>query len=153
MTDPREEPMAEWSLHPRLRADSFPVICQGRLQFRLINDRRFVWGLVVPMHPGAEQLHRLPTDWRREALNGLQALSETLDDLYQPDRLNVGAIGNLVDQLHLHCVARFADDPAWPGVVWGAGDREPMKPIELLDRIQPIAAGLADGLARHSADG
>ncbi|MFO7809228.1 HIT family protein [Guyparkeria sp.] len=141
---------ADWSLHRQLKADSFPMINYGRLQFRLINDRRFVWTLIVPMCPGAEQLHRLPPDWRNEALDGLQALSDTLERLYQPDRLNVGAIGNLVDQLHLHCVARFKDDPAWPGVVWGAGEREPMTPIEVLARVQPIAAGLGDALARNS---
>ncbi|MFW6323353.1 MAG: HIT domain-containing protein, partial [Guyparkeria sp.] len=110
----------EWSIHPRLMADSIPLLNHGRLQFRLIDDRRFVWTLIVPMCPGAEQLHRLSPDWRNEALTGLQALSESLDRLYQPARLNVGAIGNLVDQLHLHCVVRRADDPAWPGVVWGA---------------------------------
>ncbi|MCL7751266.1 HIT family protein [Guyparkeria hydrothermalis] len=140
----------DWTLHPRLKADSFPIIQHGRLQFRLINDRRFVWVLIVPMHPGAEQLHQLSADWREETLTGLQALSETLEHLYDPDRLNVGAIGNLVDQLHVHCVVRRADDPAWPGVVWGAGTPEPMEPIELLARVQPIAAGLGDALARHS---
>ncbi len=141
---------AEWRLHPRLKADSIPVLSHGRLEFRLINDRRFVWTLVVPRCPQAEQLHQLPPDWRNEALDGLQALSEALERLYHPDRLNVGAIGNLVDQLHLHCVVRFRDDPAWPSVVWGAGEREPMEPIELLTRVQPIAAGLGDALARNS---
>ncbi|RRQ23975.1 HIT family protein [Guyparkeria sp. SCN-R1] len=150
MTDARPT-ATDWHLHPRLKADSFPVINHGRLQFRLINDRRFVWTLIVPMCPHAEQLHQLPPDWRNEALDGLQALSETLERLYHPERLNVGAIGNLVDQLHLHCVVRFAEDRAWPGVVWGAGEREPMEPIELLARIQPIAAGLGDALARNSA--
>lgn len=140
----------DWTLHPRLLLDSVPIVQHGRLAFRLIDDRRFVWTLIVPMYPGAEQLHRLPPDWRAETLTGLQALSETLDRLYGPDRLNVGAIGNLVDQLHVHCVVRRADDPAWPGVVWGAGTREPMKPIERLARVQPIAAGLGEALARHS---
>lgn len=142
--------LAEWTLHPRLMADSIPLINHGRLQFRLINDRRFVWALLVPMCPDAEQLHQLPPDWRAEALEGLQVLSETLEHLYRPNRLNVGAIGNLVDQLHLHCVVRDQRDPAWPGVVWGAGAREPMQPIELLGRVQPIAAGLREGLARNS---
>ncbi|MFI9651817.1 HIT domain-containing protein [Guyparkeria halopsychrophila] len=150
MTDsPRTD--SDWHLHPRLMADSVPLLNHGRLQYRLINDRRFIWTLIVPMCPNAEQLHHLPPDWREEALRGLQALSETLERLYHPDRLNVGAIGNLVDQLHLHCVVRFADDPAWPGVVWGAGEREPMTPIELLARVQPIAAGLGEGLGRNFA--
>lgn len=150
MTDPHQTD-SEWRLHPRLLADTVPLLNHGRLQYRLINDRRFLWALIVPMCPDAEQLHELPTDCREEALVGLQALSETLERLYHPARLNVGAIGNLVEQLHLHCVVRFVDDAAWPGVVWGAGEREPMEPIEQLARVQPIAAGLGDSLARNSA--
>ena len=139
-----------WQLHPRLLADSVPIIAHQGLQFRLINDRRFVWLLIVPMLEGAEQLHRLTPAWREHALDALEVSSATLEALYQPERINVGAIGNLVPQLHLHCVARFRDDPAWPGVVWGAGEREPMMPLELLARIQPIAAGLGQRLARNS---
>lgn len=144
------KPDPDWDLHPRLMADSVPVINHGRLQFRLINDRRFIWLLVLPRHAGAEQLHHLPADWREETLAGLDAASHVLDSLYQPTRINVGAIGNLVPQLHVHCIARFVDDPAWPGVVWGAGEREPAEPLELLVRVQPIAAGLAQRLARNS---
>jgi len=143
-------PDPDWVLHPRLLRDSLPIINHGRLQFRLINDRRFVWLLIVPMCHGAEQLHLLPTDWREETLAALDAASRTLESIYQPKRINIGAIGNLVPQLHLHCIARFVDDPAWPGVVWGAGERQPAGPYQLLQHIQPIAAGLAQQLARHS---
>ena len=143
-------PDPRWELHPRLEADSFPVIAHAGLQFRLINDRRFVWLLIVPMLERAEQLHQLPRPWREHALSALQTASETLEAIYQPARINVGAIGNLVPQLHLHCIARSRDDDAWPGVVWGAGEREALQPLELLARIQPIAAGLAARLARDS---
>lgn len=140
----------DWQLHPRLLADSLPILQQDGIQFRLVNDRRFIWVLVVPMHPGAEQLHRLPPTLRETTLLALQAISETLERCYRPTRLNIGAIGNLVDQLHVHCVARTTDDPAWPGVVWGAGEREPLDPLELLARVRVIAAGLTSELARHS---
>lgn len=143
-------PDADWELHPRLLADTVPVIAHEGIQFRLMNDRRFLWLVIVPMLKNAEQLHRLPIDWRQQTLAALDAASQTLDALHQPERINVGAIGNLVPQLHVHCVARFPDDPAWPGVVWGAGDRQPLMPIELLARVQPIAAGLGRRLARNS---
>ena len=143
-------PDPDWELHPRLLADSVPVMAHEGLQFRLINDRRFVWLLIVPMLEQAEQLHQLPPAWREHALTALDVASQTLEALFQPERINVGAIGNLVPQLHPHCVARFCDDPAWPGVVWGAGEREPLTPLELLARVQPIAAGLGQRLARNS---
>jgi diadenosine tetraphosphate (Ap4A) HIT family hydrolase len=142
-------PDPHWELHPRLRADTFPILAYNGLQFRLMNDRRFVWILIVPMLEHAEQLHELPPAWRERTLSAMDAASRTLDALFQPDRINVGAIGNVVPQLHVHCVARFHDDAAWPGVVWGAGVREPLPPLELLGRIRPIAAGLAESLARN----
>jgi len=135
-----------WSLHPRLLADSIPIIEHDGILYRLMNDRRFVWVLVLPMHPGAEQIHRLPASVRERCRRGMDAVCDTLDELHAPDRINVAAIGNVVPQLHVHCVARFTDDPAWPGVVWGAGEREPAAPVELLSRVRPLAAGLASRL-------
>lgn len=48
-----------------------------------------------------------------------QLVSETLEALYQPDKINLGALGNMVPQLHIHHIARFKTDIAWPGPVWG----------------------------------
>lgn len=139
-----------WRLHPRLLADSIPIIEHDGIQFRLMNDRRFVWVLVVPMHPGAEQVHQLPEPVRERARRCLDAACEVLDEIHRPDRINVAAIGNLVGQLHIHCIARFTDDAAWPGVVWGCGEREPAQPLELLARVRQLASGLTGRLGRHS---
>ncbi len=150
MTATARQATEAWTLHPRLLSDSVPIIEHEGVQFRLVNDRRFVWVLVVPMHPGAEQLHQLPAEVRDNTLRLVDATCHTLDEVYAPNRVNVAAIGNVVEQLHIHCVARFTDDPAWPGVVWGFGEREPAEPLELLGHVRRIAAGLADRLARHS---
>ncbi|MFW6042030.1 MAG: HIT family protein [Guyparkeria sp.] len=139
-----------WTLHPRLLIDSVPIIEHEGVQFRLVNDRRFVWVLVIPKHPGAEQLHHLPPAVRDQALRLVDATCHVLDEIYAPERVNVAAIGNVVEQLHIHCVARFTEDPAWPGVVWRFGAREPAEPFELLARVREIAAGLANRLGRHS---
>jgi diadenosine tetraphosphate (Ap4A) HIT family hydrolase len=48
-----------------------------------------------------------------------QAVNQALEALFQPDKLNLGALGNMVPQLHIHHIARFQDDIAWPGPVWG----------------------------------
>ncbi|MFO7581745.1 HIT family protein [Guyparkeria sp.] len=150
MTEPARPVHEGWTLHPRLLLDSIPIVEHDDIQFRLVNDRRFVWVLVIPMHPGAEQLHRLPPKMRENALRWVDATCATLDEVYDPERVNVAAIGNVVEQLHIHCVARFSDDPAWPGVVWGFGEREPAEPLELLGRVRRIAAGLANRHGRHS---
>jgi diadenosine tetraphosphate (Ap4A) HIT family hydrolase len=64
-------------------------------------------------------------------MDELVAASDALRALFSPDKLNVGALGNRVPQLHVHVVARFASDPAWPGPVWGAGSAVAYAPHQL----------------------
>ena len=71
----------------------------------------------------------------------LQLMSElywaqkTLWDLFNPDQLNVAAIGNKTPQLHIHIIARFNKDPAWPHTVWDHPIRAPY-PLEELEKIK-----------------
>ncbi|HEY4589686.1 MAG TPA: HIT domain-containing protein, partial [Thermoanaerobaculia bacterium] len=69
--------------------------------------------------------------------------SGVLERLFQPDKLNVGALGNVVPQLHVHVVARTVGDPAWPGPVWGSGAAEPYTEDELAEVRARLAAALA----------
>jgi diadenosine tetraphosphate (Ap4A) HIT family hydrolase len=62
-------------------------------------------------------------------------VSGLLTRLFRPDKLNVGALGNVVPQLHVHVVARFTTDAAWPGPVWGSGSAEPYGEKELGDLV------------------
>jgi diadenosine tetraphosphate (Ap4A) HIT family hydrolase len=71
---------------------------------------------------------------------GDRAAGEVLTLLFQPDKLNVGALGNLVPQLHVHVVARRATDPAWPGPVWGYGAAVPYEESELAEVREQLSA-------------
>ena len=113
-----------FSLHPRLSADCHELGQLGQSRLLLLNNAHYKWFILVP-EVTVDQIHLL-TQAEREALQGTaQQLSEVVESLYEPQRINVGALGNLVPQLHYHVVARHPDDPAWPGPVWGHPETTP----------------------------
>lgn len=108
-----------FELHPRLRQD---CLLLGRLELcclLLMNDRTYPWFILVPERPGITEVYQLPDLDQRHLIQESSALAHAIQMVFQPDKLNIAAIGNLVPQLHVHHVARFVGDPAWPGVVWG----------------------------------
>jgi diadenosine tetraphosphate (Ap4A) HIT family hydrolase len=90
-------------------------------QLRLMNDARFPWLLLVPRRDGLRELFDLPAFDQAQVLIDLNRAAAALQAVATPDKLNIGALGNIVPQLHIHLIARFVGDPAWPGPVWGQG--------------------------------
>lgn len=114
-----------FALHPTLARDTVEVIRLPLSRVLLMNDRRFPWLILVPERDSVREIHELPTADRTELIEEIARASEVLKRLFQPDKLNVGALGNIVPQLHVHVVARTAADSAWPGPVWGSGAAVP----------------------------
>ena len=117
--------MTAFNLDPRLRDDSIPVADLGLCSLRLMDDRRFPWLLLIPRRPGCVELLDLQAEDQAQLGREILAVSGALKDRLQPDKLNVAALGNQVAQLHVHVIARFRDDAAWPGPVWGVGQALP----------------------------
>ena len=78
------------------------------------------WLIVVPRHPGAVEIFDLDADQRAQLMREVALLAQHLKELTGCHKINIGSIGNVVSQLHVHVVARRRDDPAWPRPVWGA---------------------------------
>lgn len=114
-----------FSLHPRLAADTLPIGELALCQVLLMNDARFPWIILVPRRPALREIIDLAPEDQATLLAEITAVSRVLQRLIEPQKLNVAAIGNVVAQLHIHIVARFEDDTAWPAPVWGHGAREP----------------------------
>ncbi len=108
-----------------------------------MNDRRFPWLILVPEREAVREIHELSPADRAVLIEEIARASEALDRLFHPDKLNVGALGNVVPQLHVHVVARTAGDPAWPGPVWGSGAAVPYSEDELEEVREKLAAELA----------
>ena len=117
-----------FELDPRLAQDSL-LLAQGPLsQLRLMDDLRFPWLVLVPRLPGASEWLDLELPRQQILLAELTAAGTALRSWQPCDKLNIGALGNIVRQLHVHLVARRAGDAAWPGPVWGAGAAERAAP-------------------------
>lgn len=141
-----------WKLHPQLLADSIPIIELPICAVRLLDDARFPWVLLIPRMVGLTQWLDMPEDIAHQVLDEVHEAQQVLQQIFTPIRINFATIGNRVDQLHIHCIARFSNDAAWPDVVWGHGTRRPYNPLDRLTRANAIATGLKTHSRRHSSN-
>ena len=110
---------------PRLAADSVLVADGPLSQLRLMDDARFPWLVLVPRVAGVEEWIDLDGGAQRQLLAEVNLAGRLLRSLGPVHKINIGALGNIVRQLHVHVVARGEGDAAWPGPVWGSGARQP----------------------------
>jgi diadenosine tetraphosphate (Ap4A) HIT family hydrolase len=85
----------------------------------LYNDSRYHWGLLVPRHAGVVEMADLSPDDQAQLMREIVQLTGLVRPLPGVEKINVGNLGNIVTQLHVHVIGRFKGDPAWPGPVWG----------------------------------
>jgi diadenosine tetraphosphate (Ap4A) HIT family hydrolase len=134
--------MADFLLDPRLAADSV-FIADGPLsQVRLMDDTRFPWLLLVPRVADVSEWLELDGAQQRLLLAEVNRAGNLIRALPEVEKLNIGALGNIVRQLHVHLVGRHAGDAAWPGPVWGYGMREPYKRAQFDRFAEQIKAAL-----------
>jgi diadenosine tetraphosphate (Ap4A) HIT family hydrolase len=114
-----------FSLHPRLAADCRIIAEWPLCRVLLLDDARYAWLVLVPRRAGAVEIHRLVPADQAQLIVEIARAGTALEAITRCDKINVGALGNLVPQLHVHVIARREDDSAWPGPVWGAGQAVP----------------------------
>ena len=108
-----------------------------------MNERSWPWLVLVPRRPGLIEIIDLEPADRLRLMEEIARAAEALCRLYRPDKMNVAALGNVVPQLHVHVIARFRSDPAWPRPVWGVKPaREPYEEPALSEAVRRIAAAL-----------
>ena len=137
--------MTTFGLDPRIAATSHPIAEWPLSSLRLADDARWPWLLLVPRVDGARELIDLSADQQAALLEEINRCSRLLLGLFVPDKLNVGALGNVVPQLHVHVVARRRDDPNWPGPIWGHGTPQPYSASALAERLSALREALAHG--------
>ena len=108
-----------FKLDNRLENDSFFMQEIKNFQIRLMNVQEFFWIVLIPIKPNLIELSDLEVNERNELLNFAIDLGNYIKSDQNFDKVNIGMLGNVVAQLHLHIVLRNKDDPAWPGPVWG----------------------------------
>ncbi len=130
--------MSPFLLHPQLAADSIFVRDLTLSQLRLMNRKAAPWLVLVPRRADIREVYELEGEDRAQLIEEIAQASRALDQLYAPDKINVAALGNIVPQLHVHVIARFKSDEAWPDPVWGRISAEPYPP----EAIEAIRAKL-----------
>ena len=108
-----------FKLDNRLENDSFFMQEIKNFQIRLMNVQEFFWIVLIPIKPNLIELSDLEVDERNELLNFAVDLGNYIKSDQNFDKVNIGMLGNVVSQLHIHVVLRSKNDSAWPGPVWG----------------------------------
>lgn len=133
---------SEFTLDPRLAADTLPVGDLPLSRVLLMDDTRFPWLVLVPRRAGLVELGDLPREERIVLLDEIDLVAAALRALVAPDKLNVAALGNMVPQLHVHVIARFRHDAAWPAPVWGTRPAPPYTAEAAVKRVNDLRAAL-----------
>lgn len=107
-------------LHPQLEKDCIVIGEFTLCSLLLLNDANYPWFILVPNRENITELHQLPVKDQQQLTAESMYFSRCLQQVFQPDKLNIAALGNVVPQLHLHHIARFTSDVSWPSPVWGA---------------------------------
>lgn len=115
---------AGFVLDPRLQADTFAVSTLALCDVRLMDDARFAWLVLVPRRADLVEISDLSADEQSMLWQEVNRAGAALRAVTPCDKLNLGALGNIVRQLHVHVVARCEGDAAWPGPVWGSGSAD-----------------------------
>jgi len=115
--------MNSFQLDTRLATDSVFIGTFPLCQIRLMNDRRWPWLILVPVLQGVEEIHDLTEAEQAQIATETSRVATVLKAHTRCTKINTGALGNIVRQLHIHVIARNENDPNWPGPVWGFGER------------------------------
>ena len=135
--------MSEFELHPQLAADTIEVARWDCCRVLLMNDATYPWLILVPQRLGLRELHELSGDDLALTTAEIVRASRAIERLFQPVKTNVAALGNMVAQLHIHVIARFEGDAAWPKPVWGAKPAVPYDAAALADRVEALRGAFA----------
>ena len=139
-----------FQLHERLQADTV-LVAEFNLSLVLLNkDANYPWIILVPKRHNIQEIYQLAIEDRQQLLHESCTVAETMTALFNPDKLNIATIGNMVPQLHMHHVARFETDAAWPRPVWGANptlqySSESMASVVQMVRQQPAIKEMLSG--------
>lgn len=132
-----------WHLHPQLADDTHPLAQFALCEVRLMDDANHPWLILVPRVENAVEVIDLDAAQQAQLMQEIDRASRALQAAVKPHKLNVAALGNLVPQLHIHVIARFHDDIAWPRPVWGMATAQPYSPELLIARVEVLRAALS----------
>ncbi len=131
-----------FELNAQLKNDTIAV---GQFNLCLVllhKDANYPWLILVPKRPSMREIHHLAEEDQIKLIRESCHLSEVMTSLFAPTTMNIAALGNSIAQLHVHHVARFEGDPAWPRAIWGYSEAKPYGENLLQERLNRLHASL-----------
>lgn len=113
------EQSTPFNLHPQLAIDCVELADLPLCKLLLCNDSAYPWFIIVPKVNDITEIYQLDWQQQQQLLNESSLLSELLMQVFSGDKMNVAALGNMVEQLHIHHVVRYKNDVSWPKPIWG----------------------------------
>lgn len=138
----------KFQLHPYLQQDCITVGCFELCRLLMMNDSQYPWFILVPQKANISEIYQLEKSDRHRLSEESCYLAEKLAVLYQADKMNIAAIGNLVPQLHVHHIVRYQADKAWPAPVWGKFAAVPYSEQQMVENLTLLKDHLGSYLTR-----
>jgi len=113
-----------FTLHPRLQADCIHLGDFPLCRVLLAGDARYAWFILVPRREGIREIYEMCEADQDSLTRESAVFGQAIMKAFKGDKLNIGALGNMVPQLHIHHIVRHEGDAAWPGAVWGQGEAQ-----------------------------
>lgn len=127
-----------FQLHPRLAQDCITIGRFELCRLLMMNDSQYPWFILVPERTNLQEIYQLSKADRELLTEESSYLTENLAVLYQADKMNIAAIGNMVPQLHIHHIVRYQTDKAWPAPIWGKFDAVPYTERQIADNLKRV---------------
>ena len=132
--------MSTFQLHAQLKQDCFIVGQFELCLVLLLNDSQFPWFILVPQRENIREIYELQSEDQQLLIQESSYFSQKLATIFEAEKLNVAAIGNIVPQLHVHHIVRYQTDKAWPAPVWGKFAATPYTAQQRESRISKVTA-------------
>lgn len=135
-----------FELDTRLANDTFELGEFKLCKLLWMNDKQYPWAILVPKVAGVKEIFELTGEQQIQLMNESNGLLAAMNEIFTADKMNVAALGNMVPQLHVHHIARFKSDNAWPAPVWGVNPSQPYLQNELQKIVLPLLERLESQL-------
>ena len=130
-------------LHPQLAKDGLLLGQFTLCKLLLMNDANYPWCILVPDRDSISEMHQLDEVDQQQLMRESCLLASILEKEFAADKMNIGALGNIVPQLHIHHIVRYKNDLAWPAPVWGKISAKPYTEDVLQDMKGKLQAAIA----------
>ncbi len=127
-----------FQLNPRLEQDCIAIGRFDLCRLLIMNDSQYPWFILVPERADVQEIYQLSKAERELLTEESSYLAEHLAALYNADKMNIAAIGNLVPQLHIHHIVRYRRDIAWPAPVWGKFAAKPYTDQQIAEHVARV---------------